>query len=84
MIKVGLKRLMSDYLAFVKNLGTSKIVIIIVYINNFLFFRLDLVEINIVKSFLADQYKIKNLNSYGQFISIKLEQNLEAKTISLS
>ncbi len=84
MITASLKRLMSDYSAFAKNLGTSKVVIVIVYIDDFLFFRLDLMEINILKSFLADQYKMKDLGSCGQFTGIKLEQNLKAKTISLS
>ncbi len=83
-IRVGLKKLMSDYSAFVKNLGTGKIVIIIVYVDNFLFFGPDLREINIVKFFLANQYKMKDLSSYGQFTGTKLEQNLKAKTISLS
>ena len=84
MIKAGLKRLISDYSAFAKNLGTSKVVIVIVYVDDFLFFGTDLTEINIIKSFLADQYKMKDLGSCGQFTGIKLERNLEAKTISLS
>ena len=54
MIKVESKRLISDYSAFAKNLGTSKVVIVIVNIDNFLNFGSDLVEISIVKSFLAD------------------------------
>ncbi len=65
MIKAGLKRLMSDYSAFAKNLATSKVVIVIVYVDDFLFFGPDLTEINIVKSFLANQYKIKDLGSCG-------------------
>ena len=83
MIRAGLKRLMSNFSAFANNLGTSKVVIVIVYIDNFLFFRPDLTEINIVKSFLANQYKMKDLSSYGQFSKIKLKQNLKAKTILL-
>ena len=54
MIKVRSKKLMSDYSAFAKNLVTSKVVIVIVNINNFLNFGLDLAEISIVKSFLAN------------------------------
>lgn len=75
---------MSDYSAFAKNLSTNKIVIVIVYVDNFLFFGPELTEINIIKSFLANQYKMKDLGSCRQFSGIKLEQNLEAKTISLS
>lgn len=44
MINAGLKRLMSDYSAFAKHVGTSKVVIVIVYVNNFLFFGPDLTE----------------------------------------
>lgn len=84
MTKASLTRLMSDYLAFAKNFGISKVVIVIIYIDNFLFFRPDLTEINLIKSFLSDQYKIKNLSLYNQFTRIKLEQNLEKRSISLS
>lgn len=45
---------MSNYSDFAKNLGTSKVVIIIVYVDDFLFFGPDFMEINIVKSFLAN------------------------------
>ncbi len=83
MIKAGLKRPLSDYLAFAKNLGTSKFVIVIVYIDDFLLFGPDLTKINIVKYFLANQYKMKDLGSCRQFTEIKLEQNLKANTISL-
>lgn len=54
MIKADLKKLISDYLAFVKNLGISKVVIIIIYIDNFFFFEQEFTEINIVKSFLTN------------------------------
>lgn len=84
MIKADLKRLMSDYFAFAKNLDTSKVVILIIYKDNFLFLRPDLMEMNIIKLFLADQYKIEDLGSYEQFIEIKLEQYLETKIILLS
>ena len=82
-IKTGLKRLMSDYLAFVKNLGTSKVVIIVVYIENFPFFGPDPTEINIVKFFLAKQYKMKDLRAWWQFTGIKLKRNLKTKSIFL-
>ena len=74
---------MSDYLVFVKNFGINKVIIVIVYIKNNLFFGPDLTEINIVKSILADQDKMNNLDSCELFSKIKLEQNLEAKIISL-
>lgn len=84
MTKLGLKRFVSDYSALAKNLGTSKVVIIIVYVNNFLFFGPNFTEINLVKSFLLNQYKMKDLDFCSQFTGIKLQQNLEKKTIFLS
>lgn len=56
---------MSDYLIFAKNLSIIKVAIIIIYIDDFFFFRPNIMEINIVKLFLTDQYKIKDLSSYG-------------------
>ena len=73
MINAGLKKLMSDYSAFAKNLGTNKVVIVIIYIDDFLFFGPDLTKINFVKSFLANQYKMKNLGFCRQFTEIKLK-----------
>lgn len=75
---------MLNYLLFAKNSNTNKIFIVIVYINNYLFFRPNFIKINIIKSFLIEKYKIKNLGSCKQFLEIKLEQNLEKKLILLS
>lgn len=75
---------MSNHLVFTKNFGTSKIIIVMIYINDLLIFWSDITEINIVKLFLTNQYKIKNLGSCGQFTRTKLVQNLERKTIFLS
>lgn len=41
-------------------------------------------EINIIISSLANWYKIEDLGSYRQFTEIRLNQNFEKKTISLS
>lgn len=45
MIKVGLKKLISNYLIFAKNLKINKIVIVIIYINNFHFFIPNFIEL---------------------------------------
>ncbi len=49
MIHVDLNKLVSDYSVFVKNLETSKLVIVIVYVDDFLFFGPDIQKINTVK-----------------------------------
>lgn len=72
-----------DYLPFAINLGTSKAVIVIVYFDDFLFFGPNISKINIMKSFLPNQYKMKDLSFFSQFTDIKLKQNLENKTIFL-
>lgn len=82
-IKVGQKKLMLNYYTFIPNLSTTNIIIIIVYIDNFLFFCLEIIGINIVKFFLVDQYKIEDLGSYKWFMRIKLEKNLKIKIILL-
>lgn len=84
MIKFVSQKLISDYLVFIKNLGTTKVVIVNIYVNDFFFIMSDITKINFVKSFLDDQYKIKDLGSYLQFMETRLERNLEEKTISLS
>lgn len=78
-----MKRLTTDYSTFAKNLDISRVVIIIIYINNFLFFGPDIIEINTVKSFLANYYKVKDLEPCSQFTETKQKQNFEKKTISL-
>lgn len=63
MIKAGIIKFISNYLAFAKNFDISKIAIVIIYINHFLFFKPNLIEINIIKFFLANKYNIKDLSS---------------------
>lgn len=75
---------MLDYSTFTNNLSISKIIIIIIYIDNFLYLELDIIEMNIIKSFLDNHYKIKDLSLYEEFIKTRLKQNLEKKTIFLS
>ncbi len=83
-IRAGLKRLISDNSVFAKNLGTRKVVIIIVCVDHFLFFGPDIQEINTVKKYLADRYKMKDLWPCGQFTGIKLDRDTDNKKISLS
>ena len=84
MIRASFRRLESDYLVFAKNLRTSKAVIVIVYMDNILFFGPNITEINAVKSFITKQYIRKDLEPCSQFTEIKLEQNIDERTISLS
>ena len=80
----GLKRLLSDHFALGKNLETDQVGIIIVYIDDFLFFGPNIVEINSIKRFLSETYKMQDLGSYCQFTGIKMERQMKQKTICLS
>ena len=52
MIWASLKRYVLDYSTFAKILNTSKVVIVIVYVDNFLLFGQDIQEINTIKKYL--------------------------------
>ena len=80
----GLKRLSSDHSVFAKTLETDQVVIIIVYIDDFLYFGLDIAEINSIKIFLSETNKMKDLGTYCQFTGLKIKRQIEEKTICLS
>lgn len=80
----GLTQLMSNYLIFIYNFEITKIVIVIIYINNFLVFGANISEIDNIKWWLATHYKIKDLKLCSQFLCMKVEQNKKLWTISIS
>lgn len=80
----GLKRLFSDDSASANNLGTSKVGIIIVYIDEILFFWSDIQENNTARNYMTDRYKMKDPGLFGWFTEIKPDQNIDKKIISLS
>ncbi len=80
----GLKRLSSDHYVFAKTLETDQVVIIIVYINDFLKFDLDIAEMNSIKIFLSETYKMKDLGTCCQFTCLKIKCQIEEKNICLS
>ena len=63
---------------------TNKVIIVIVYINNFSSFGPYIQEINTIKKYLADQYKRNYPEQFGQFTAIEQDRNTDKKTISLS
>ncbi len=69
---------------FAQNVKTSKVTIVIVYVDDFLYCGPDIQKTHRVKKYWADQYKMKDLGPYGQFMVIKLDQNIDKKTIPLS
>ncbi len=77
-------RLLPDYSVFIRNPGTDKVVIVVVYVDSFLLFGPDMKEIESVKWWLAAHYKIKDLGLCSQFLGIKIEQDDKLRTISLS
>lgn len=75
---------MSDYSVFIRNAGTPRVVIVLVYVDDFLIFGPDKAEIDNVKWWLATNYKIKDLGTCSQFLGIKVERNEDLRTISIS
>lgn len=49
LFRAGLTRLMSDYSVFIRNAGTPRVVIVFVYVDDFLVFGPDKAEIDNVK-----------------------------------
>ena len=84
LLGAGLTRLMSDYSVFIRNAGTTKVVIVIVYVDDFLVFGPNMSEIDNIKWWLATHYKIKDLGPCSQFLGMKVERNEELRTISIS
>ena len=54
-------------------------VIIVIYINNFLVFRLDKSEIDNIKWWLNTNYKMKDLETCRQFLGMKVEQDQDRR-----
>ena len=75
---------MSDYSVFIRNAGTLRVVIVLVYVDDFLVFGPDKAEIDNVKWWLATNYKIKDLGPCSQFLGMKVERNEDLRTISIS
>lgn len=84
LFRAGLTRLMSDYSVFIRNAGTTRVVIVIVYVDDFLVFGPNMSDIDIIKWWLATHYKIKDLGPCSQFLGMKVERNEELRTISIS
>lgn len=57
---------------------------IVIYINNFLVFRIDKFEIDEIKRWLYINYKIKDLELYCLFLGIKVKWDIKRQTISIS
>ena len=59
-------------------------VIVIVFMDDFLFFSLNLKKIKTVKKEFTDRYIMKDLDSCGQFTCIKIDQSDDKKITKLS
>ena len=52
---------MSDYLVFIRNNSISRMIIIVLYINNYLVFGIGKSKIDGIKKWLYIHYKMKDL-----------------------
>ena len=84
LFRAGLTRLMSDYSVFNRNAGIPRVVIVIIYVDDFLAFGPNMSEIKNLKRWLAANYKMKDLGPCSQFLGMKVERDEERRTISIS
>ena len=84
LLKASFLRLMSNYSIFICNAGSSKMIIVVIYIDDFLVFGLDKSEIDNIKWWLNINYKMKDLGTCCQFLGMKVEQEKNRCTISIS
>ena len=80
LFRAGLTWMMSNYSDIIRNFGPTKVIIVIVYVDDFLVFGPKMSEIGNIKSWLAIHSKIKDLGSCGQFLGTKVEQNEKLRT----
>ena len=59
-------------------------VIVIIYVDNFLVFRLDKSEIDKIKLWLNTNYMMKELRICCQFLGMKVKYDKNRRTISIS
>lgn len=75
MFRAYLTQLIFDYLVFIENVRIPKFIMIIIYINDFLSFYLDVLKIKNLKQQLATNYIMKNLRSHNIFLYIKIKKD---------
>ena len=75
---------MLHYSVYIQNAELPRVVIVLVYIDDFLVFGTDKAEIDNVKWWLATNYKIKDLGPCSHFLGIEVERNKDLRTISIS
>ena len=75
---------MSNYSVFIRNAGPRKMIIVVIYIDNFLVFKFDKSKIDNIKWWLNINYKMKDLKTCRQFLGIKVERDNDHLTISIS
>lgn len=77
-------KLTSDHSASAQNLKTGQVVIVIVFVDNFLFFWPDIAGMNSIKRFFSKTYNMKNSELFGYFTGIKIKRQTEGNNISFS
>ena len=84
LLKAGLTQLILEYSVFIQNVGSRLMVIVVIFVDDFLVFGLNKSEINNIKWWLNNNYKMKDLEICRQFSGIKVERDENCHTISIS
>ena len=74
LISCGYRQSQADHSLFLKN-TTSSFTALLVYVDDIILSGTDLVEINRIKTFLDDQFKIKDLGDVKYFLSLEIARN---------
>ena len=82
--EAGLKPLYSDSSVYVRNLGTAKMVFVAIYVDDILITGPDMDEINALKRWLSDRFRMKDLGPCHHYLGMKVDHDLEAKTLTIS
>ena len=82
--EAGLKPLYLDFSVYIRNPGTAKMVIVAIYVNDILVTGPDMEEINALKRWLLDRFRMKDLGPCRHYLGMKIDRDLEAKTLIIS
>ncbi len=82
--EAGLKPLYSDFSVYVRSPRTVKMVIVAIYVDDIFITGPDRDEINVLKMWLSNRFRMKDLGLCHHYLGMKVDCDLEAKTLTIS
>ena len=81
-VRRGCKQSQSNHTLFIKHSTHGKVSALIVYVNDIVVTRDDLIEIGKLKYYLVDEFKSKDLGSLRYFLGIEVARSKRGTLIS--